>query len=230
MLRQVEDYTARRMPDRNGTIRVVFSTALAVLVLLAGPATAHSGHAEPAAVPSSYVPYLGDLGDPRGLTSPSPRPGAKFVAHAAHAGVSADNPLANKVREVNARFADVGVATAEGYAPIPCVSGIEGGAMGIHYVNGALIEDGIVDIGGPEAVMYEPQADGSMQLVAVEYITTKGPANLDGHLFSFTNAPNRYGQPPFYELHVWAWRANPTGTFADMNPNVSCDATVAASN
>lgn len=152
------------------------------------------------------------------------------LAHDQAAGVSPDNPLANKVREVNARFADVGVATAEGYAPIPCVSGIEGGAMGIHYVNGALIEDGAVDIGKPEAVMYEPQADGSMQLVAVEYITTKGPANLDGHLFSFTNAPNRYGLPPFYELHVWAWRANPTGTFADMNPNVSCDATVAATN
>ncbi|MBL8593734.1 MAG: hypothetical protein JNK01_13700 [Devosia sp.] len=151
------------------------------------------------------------------------------LAHDHAAGVLPDNPLANKVREVNARFADVGVATAEGYAPIPCVSGIEGGAMGIHYVNGALIEDGLVDISKPEAVMYEPQADGSMQLVAVEYITTKGPANLDGHLFSFTNSPNRYGLPPFYELHVWAWRANPTGSFADMNPTVSCDA-VAASN
>jgi hypothetical protein len=190
MLRHIEGHTARRMPDRNGAIRAVVSTALAVLVLLAGPATAHSGHA----------------------------------------GVEAENPLAAKVREVNARFTDVNAAVAEGYAPIPCVSGVEGGAMGIHYVNGALIEDGVVEIGKPEAVMYEPQADGSLELVAVEYITTKGPANLDGHLFSFTNAPNRYGLPPFYELHVWAWRANPTGTFADMNPNVSCDATVAASN
>lgn len=232
MLRHIEDYTARRLPDRNGTVRVVVSTALAVLVLLAGPATAHSGHAEDARFPSSYVPYQDKLGDPAGLTSSDSRqPGkAMFVAHAAHAGVEVDNPLALKVREVNARFADVGVATAEGYAPIPCVSGVEGGAMGIHYVNGALIEDGLVDISKPEAVMYEPQADGSMQLVAVEYITTKGPANLDGHLFSFTNAPNRYGLPPFYELHVWAWRANPTGTFADMNPNVSCDAVAAKAN
>ena len=144
--------------------------------------------------------------------------------------ISAGNPLAEKVREVNARFADVGVATAEGYAPIPCTSGIEGGAMGIHYVNGALIEDGTVDIARPEAVMYEPQADGTMELVAVEYITTKGPANLDGHLLSFANSPNRYGLPPFFELHVWAWRDNPAGTFADMNPNVSCDAAVAAAN
>ncbi len=135
MLRHTEDQTARLLPDRAGSIRIVVSAALASLLLLVGPASAHSG---------------------------------------THADVAADNPLANKVREVNARFADVGVATAEGYAPIPCVSGIEGGAMGIHYVNGALIEDGLVDISKPEAVMYEPQADGSMQLVAVEYITTKG--------------------------------------------------------
>jgi hypothetical protein len=148
-------------------------------------------------------------------------------AHAPDVGVAA-SPLARKVGEMNARFANVQVALDEGYAPIPCVSGVEGGAMGIHYVNGALIEDGVVDLSKPEAVMYEPKADGSLELVAVEYITTKGPAELDGHLFSFTNSPNRYGLPPFHELHVWAWRANPTGTFADMNPNVSCDAAVAA--
>lgn len=145
-------------------------------------------------------------------------------AQPGHGGVEGANPLAAKVREMNARFVDVAVATAEGYAPIPCVSGTDGGAMGIHYVNGKLIEDGEIDITRPEAVMYEPRADGSMELVAVEYITTKGPANLDGHLFAFTNAPNRYGLPPFYELHVWAWRDNPTGAFADMNPMVSCDA------
>src|SRR5690349_6795568 len=116
MLRHVEDYTARRLPDRNGTIRIVVSAALATLVLLTGPAAAHSGHANAAAVPSSYVPYLGNVGDPAGLTSSGTRQSGKamFVAHAAHAGISADNPLANKVREVNARFADVGVATAEG--------------------------------------------------------------------------------------------------------------------
>jgi hypothetical protein len=148
-------------------------------------------------------------------------------AHEGH-DVMANNPLAEKVRDVNARFADVATATAEGYAPIPCVSGIDGGAMGIHYVNGKLLDDdGAIDIAKPEAVMYEPQADGTMKLVAVEYISLKGPANLDGHLFSFTNSPNRYGLPPFYELHVWAWRDNPTGTFADMNPDVSCDAAIA---
>jgi hypothetical protein len=42
-------------------------------------------------------------------------------------------------------------------------------------------------------------------------------------LFNFTGAPNRYGLDPFYELHVWAWKQNPRGAFADMNPNVTCE-------
>ena len=134
------------------------------------------------------------------------------------------NPLADKVRDADARFADVAVAKSEGYAPIPCVSGPDGGAMGIHYVNQKLIDDPAVDVAHPEAILYEPGADGKLTLVAVEYITPKGPAALGGQLFSFTNAPNRYGLPPFYSLHVWAWRDNPMGTFADMNPNVSCAA------
>ena len=55
-------------------------------------------------------------------------------------------------------------------------------------------------------------------------ITVKGPAELSGHLFNFNNAPNRYGLPAFYELHVWAWKKNRKGAFTDMNPDVSCDA------
>ena len=136
---------------------------------------------------------------------------------------AANNPLADHVRAANDRFKDVSVAVAEGYGPIPCASGVQGGAMGVHYVNGDLLKDGTIDIAKPEAVMYEPMPDGTMALVAVEYIAFKGPASLEGQLFSFNSAPNRYGLDPFYELHVWAWKPNPTGTFADMNPDVSCD-------
>ena len=142
--------------------------------------------------------------------------------------VAANNPLAEAVRAANDRFKDVAAATAEGYAPIPCASAPTGsGAMGIHYVNGTYLKDDAVDVAKPEAVMYEPMPDGTLKLVAVEYITSKGPASLGGQLFSFNSAPNRYGLGPFYELHVWAWKANPTGAFADNNPNVSCEAAAA---
>jgi len=137
--------------------------------------------------------------------------------------VAGNNPLADKVRDANNRFRDVAVAMAEGYVPIPCASNANGsGAMGIHYVNAAYVGDDAIDLARPEAVMYEPMPDGSLALVAVEYITSKGPASLEGQLFSFTSAPNRYGLGPFYELHVWAWKVNPSGTFSDMNPDVSC--------
>ena len=150
-----------------------------------------------------------------------------IAATAANAGDS--GTLDAKVRAANGRFETVAAATAEGYAPIPCASGITGGAMGIHYVNAGYLKDDAVELAKPEAVMYEPMADGTLQLVAVEYITSKGPASLEGQLFNFNSAPNRYGLGEFYELHVWAWKGNPTGTFADMNPKVSCEHTMAPS-
>ena len=139
------------------------------------------------------------------------------------AGSVAAETLTDRVRSATERFADVNVALGEGYGPIPCASGSSGGAMGIHYVNGDHLGTDELDIAHPEAVMYEPQADGSLVLVGVEYITFKGPANLEGHLLNYRGSPNRYGLDPFYEIHVWAHRENPAGTFVDMNRNVSCE-------
>jgi len=147
-----------------------------------------------------------------------------FLSLLAGAAFAADSQtLAEGVRAANDRFNNVAVAVAEGYAPIPCASGVDGGAMGVHFVNAKLLETDAIDIRKPQAVMYEPGADGKMTLIAVEYITSKGPAALQGQLFNFLGAPNRYGLGPFYELHVWAWKGNPRGAFADMNPNVTCE-------
>jgi hypothetical protein len=146
-----------------------------------------------------------------------------FAVETAVAADGSRNLLAKHVRAANDRFKDVSVAVSEGYAPIPCASGIDGGAMGVHYVNAKLLGADVIDIRRPQAVMYEPMSNGDMALIAVEYITSKGPASLEGQLFNFNNAPNRYGLGAFDELHVWAWKANPHGTFADMNPKVTCE-------
>jgi len=133
--------------------------------------------------------------------------------------------LVEKVRLATERFADVATAEAEGYGPVPCVSGAGGGAMGIHYVNPKYLgeDDNTLDLAKPEAVMYEPQADGSLVLLGVEYITFEGPASLEGHLLDFRGSPNRYGLEPYYEIHVWAHRENPAGPFVGMNATVSCE-------
>jgi hypothetical protein len=144
-------------------------------------------------------------------------------------------PLVELIRKATERYRDVNVAMAEGYVQgTPCVSGRTGGAMGIHFVNPAILfidgdpKKGLssdLDASQPEALMYEPQRKGTLRLVGVEYIAAaqEGLA-LNGHLLNLTGSPNRYGLPAFSELHVWAWRDNPNGTFTDQNPRVSCDA------
>jgi hypothetical protein len=117
-------------------------------------------------------------------------------------------------------------------AGVACIDKPGEGGMGIHYVNGALVVDGEVDAAAPEALIYEPRPDGRERLVAVEYVVFQSawdgahaaPPKLFGREFEFVPAGNRYGLPPFYELHAWLWRHNPSGTFADYNPRVHCPA------
>jgi hypothetical protein len=146
-----------------------------------------------------------------------------------------DAPLAQDVRRVTEKYQEVSAATGDGYALfLGCVSSPQDGAMGIHYVNGDLVGDGKLDAARPEALMYEPKG-GKLELVGVEYIViaaawdqaNKTPPTLMGQLFHYNPAPNRYGIPAYYALHVWAWRQNPRGVFMDWNPRVSCDGYVA---
>jgi len=69
-----------------------------------------------------------------------------------------------------------------------------------------------------------------MNLLGVEYLVIAeawdaahdAPPVLEGQMFNLVGSPNRYGIPAFYELHVWAWKSNALGLFADFNPKVSC--------
>jgi hypothetical protein len=139
--------------------------------------------------------------------------------------------FAETVRQATAQFKDVRKAEDAGYALLHgCVSGPQEGAMGIHFANGGLVGDGALDALHPEALLYEPK-DGKLQLVGVEYVVIadgwnanhQTPPVLMGQLFNYVGAPNRFGLPAFYELHVWAWKSDRDGMFADWNPRVSCE-------
>lgn len=116
-------------------------------------------------------------------------------------------------------------------AGISCIQDPHGsGAMGIHYLDATNLFDGSIDRLAPETLIYEPDESGSLTLVAAEYLviadtwdaTHAAPPILYGQRFSRVAAGNRYGLPDFYELHVWHEKANPSGTFNDWNPTVSC--------
>jgi hypothetical protein len=185
------------------------SSVLGALVLAgalwpAGPSQAQDGHAHATAAPQQ---------------SPT----------AEHQ--SRENALVRIVRDSTRRFQDVAVAREAGYVPMfGCVTGSSEGVMGVHFVNASLL-DGVLDPTRPEILVYEPKSRGRFQLVAADYLvlsdvwhaTNPAPPEMLGQLFHLFESPNRFGLPAFYTLHVWAWRDNPQGTFANWNPRVSCD-------
>ncbi len=156
----------------------------------------------------------------------------KHASHNMHS-TSSSSQFVQLVRQATRPYIDVNNAVSAGYgAFLGCVTGPDHGAMGVHYVNLTLYGDGLIDINQPEAVIYEPQSDGSLRLVGVEYIVDAAtwlannnntPPVLDGQVFQYVAAPNRFNIPAFFELHVWAWRDNPQGSFVDWNNRVSCD-------
>ena len=149
--------------------------------------------------------------------------------HASHDGGSYPPTLVEQVREATEIYRQT--IPVEYQQFLGCVSGPEEGAIGVHFVNFALV-DGKPEVKAPEALIYEVK-NGRARLVGVEYIVPVAAWNpaageppvpvLEGQVFHFNDSPNRFGLPAFYELHVWAWRDNPNGAFADWNTGVSCE-------
>jgi hypothetical protein len=167
-------------------------------------------------------------------------------------------PTLEEVRRATERFRDVNVALAEGYVRDPgnvCdTAAIMGrpaslGAMGIHYFRPDLLGitgppsprvNGVgthTDFRRPGILIYEPQADGSLELVAVENLVFAAAWRAAGHV----ELPSFHGVPydtmmddpdtavdeahmfePHFDRHVWIYRENPNGVFTPFNPAVSC--------
>jgi len=99
--------------------------------------------------------------------------------------------------------------------------------MGQHYINNGLV-DSSLELEKPEVLMYEPQSTGRMKLISVEYIIFDDdwdqpePPQFLGQTLKRKTAAGTHEVPPFFEVHAWVWKQNPSGVFADWNPNVSC--------
>ena len=179
------------------------------------------------------------------------------MTHAARdpglAAVPADEVAA--VRAATEKYRDVAVAIADGYVahPMCIVAETEGqprqlGGMGYHYFRPDLLgitgDQPRVDGNGthidwlkPGILLYEPAADGSLELVAVENLVwakawheagNEGPPSYHGNEYFFmvdnpeTEVDEAHGFQPHYELHWWLYRDNPSGAFSPFNPVVSC--------
>ena len=137
------------------------------------------------------------------------------------------------VRQATAGFRDFSGIEKDGYGKfLDCFTNNQVGGMGQHYVNGDLVGDDALDPMKPEALVYEPDAKGNMNLVAFEYLVfaskwdpnntgRPAPTLLGQTMHLKTNIPDT---PPVWTLHLWLWTDNPNGLFADFNPIVFCPA------
>ena len=127
-----------------------------------------------------------------------------------------------EVRAATAKYHDVEEAVAAGYVPAsPCVALPTGPAMGIHYVNFDKVTDSSLNVNEPEVLVYLPEADGGVRLVAVEYMIPQAMVTELPELYGRKFHPGPMGT---WTLHAWVWRNNPDGMFADFNPKLSCPA------
>jgi hypothetical protein len=128
-----------------------------------------------------------------------------------------------RVRKATERFRNLATAQASGYTsqyPAGCASSAAGG-QGFHYLNPALA-DSTINLLTPELVMYEPQRNGKLELVGVDYV-------VPFTAWKSTTPPTLLGVPfmrneplGVWALHIWTARENPSGMFAMWNPRVSC--------
>ncbi|RSK31616.1 hypothetical protein EJA01_14640 [Rhodovulum iodosum] len=171
---------------------------------------------------------------------------------------SSDQYDLDALRMAAEKYKDVNVALAEGYIPDPsghCVTAADEGkpadmgAMGIHYLNPAVLKitateprvDGgsiHTDFRAPAILLYEPQADGSLELVGIENLVFEaawrgagndGPPHMNGRSWDHmvdnaeTALDEAHGFMPHFDQHVWLFRENPMGNLEPFNPNVTCN-------
>lgn len=130
-----------------------------------------------------------------------------------------------KLRIATAPYHDLKVAQAAGYPTTTpgCVADSTMGGMGRHYLDRAAYDEKL-DIAHPEMLIYAPSGGGQPDhLVGVEYVipfrllpSTEKPPRLFGQELK------RHEDFKYWYLHVWAWKKNSAGLFADWDPSIRC--------
>ena len=166
-------------------------------------------------------------------------PSSPVDAQASAAGQRSELPVQasvgdrlGKLRSVTAPFHNIEAANDAEYSlPLTgCMVDPTLGGMGFHFGKGGAI-DGTVNELEPEVLLYEPEKNGKLRLVAVEFIVPYAFAPREGpapEAFGEKFLPNDAEGFKLWMLHAWIWKNNPSGTFATWNPDVNCDAVPAA--
>ena len=121
-----------------------------------------------------------------------------------------------QVKTVTSNYADINVAMDEGRID---VSGYVPN-MGHHYLSPQLA-DGTFDLLQPEFILYAPDENGIMHMIAIEYgIVPDDPDNPGNPPEGFTGDEDvwYYNEHiSMWTLHVWTILDNPDGIFASHN-------------
>jgi hypothetical protein len=181
-----------------------------------------NGHSEPAIAALAILAFVSTSCDQVGSTEPAVN-NHQHLAVAATSPVSGTgNALLKEVHAASARYHSTKQAEAAGYVADPfCVEVPGVGGMGHHWVNSGLV-DPVFEATRPEVMLYAPDRNGTLKLVAVEYIVIDAgqPApTFDGQPFDVGGTPVPVAH---WSLHVWLGKPNPSGLFAPFNPDVDC--------
>jgi hypothetical protein len=133
--------------------------------------------------------------------------------------------LLSKFRGATSIYKNVANAEAAGFVRLqePCFAEewSEGDGsdinLGVVYVRPSHM-DANLDAKDPEVLYYEPQADGSLELMGGEYFCPEGACNSPPTLLGFTFRHEL--DVGGYALHTWGWLDNPNGLTHPINPNV----------
>lgn len=147
------------------------------------------------------------------------------------ADVGTEQATLQRLRQLTGRYHSLTQAEKAGYKASPdCVAEPGLGGMGYHYVNPGLL-DTTFDVDQPEVLLYASKNNGGRRLIGVEYLvvdadqdlnTSEDRPSLAGHPFDGPMPGHFPGMPVHYDLHVWAWTDNPSGSFATWNPAITC--------